>query len=117
LESVHAATFVSLRHFLMEYAASRRHPLHVAGSKRSAIAKTVAMRNGTGEDIGYGFDAAMGMPGKSGAVVIGAIIAEIIEQEEWVELLRFAESKGAVKLYTRAFERRLRLHDLFNGSN
>jgi len=114
---VHAAKLVSLWHFLVEYAASCCHPLHIAIPKRTAIAKTVAMRDGTGKDVGYGFDAAMRMPGKSGAVVVRTIITEIIEQQERVELFRFAESESTVKLYACAFERRSRLHDLFNGSN
>ena len=99
----------------MEDAASRRHPLHVAGSKRAAIAEAVAMRDRAGKHISYCLDAAMGVPRKSGAVVVRTIVAEIIEQQERVELIRLTETEGAVQLHAGTFEGGLRLNDLFNS--
>src|SRR5262249_39427943 len=80
-------------------------------------AEAVAVIDRAGEDVGDGLDAAMGMPGKAGAVVLGPIVAEIGEQEERIELARFAEAEGAGELDARAFPGRRRLDDPFHGSN
>jgi hypothetical protein len=71
----------ALRHFPVENSAAGRHPLHVTGTKRPAIPETVAMVHRPPQDIGDGLDAAVGMPGKPGAVIVRAVIAKIVQQQ------------------------------------
>src|SRR5207244_1422391 len=52
------------------------------------------------------------MPRKSGPIIIGMIVAEIVEQQERIELVRIAEAEGATQLHPCAFHRGCR----FNGS-
>ena len=106
---MHAALRIALRHFLVHDAAARGHPLHVAGAERAAIAEAVAVIDGAGEHIGDGLDAAMRMPRKAGEVVGRAVVAEIVEQQERIELGGFAEAEGAAQLDAGAFDGRLRL--------
>src|SRR5579872_2372506 len=114
---MHASARIALRHFLMHDAAARRHPLHVAGAERAAIAQAVAMLDGAGKYVGYRLDAAMRMPRKTGEIVLRSIVAEIVKQEERVGLLGLAETEGAAQLDPGAFDRRLRLHNAFNRTN
>src|SRR5262245_17178465 len=57
------------------------------------------------------------MPGKSGAIVFRTIVAEVVEQEERIELARIPEAEGAAQLHARAFNRGLGLDDALHGSN
>jgi hypothetical protein len=43
------------------------------------------------------------MPRKSGAIVFRTIVAEVVEQEERIELARIPEAEGAPQLHARAF--------------
>jgi hypothetical protein len=54
------------------------------------------------------------MPGKSRPVVCRIVIAEIIQQQKGIKILRFAETEGTLQLHTGAFYGRLRLNNLFN---
>ena len=114
LKAVHAALGVALRHFLMQDAAARRHPLHVAGIEIAAIAEAVAVLDGAGQHISNGLDAAMRMPRKAGAIIVGPVIAEIVEQKERIEFGRVAEAEGAVELDAGALDDGLRRHDAFH---
>jgi hypothetical protein len=49
----------------------------------------------------------MGVPGEACAIILGTIIAEIIQQEEGIELPRCAETEGAVELDAGALGRGL----------
>ena len=93
------------------------HPLNVAGAERAAIAKAVAVRNAAGKNVSDGFDAAVRMPRKTGAIILRPVVAEIVEQQERIGFLRIAESKSAAQLYAGAFDRRLGLHDAFNRAD
>jgi len=114
LEAVHPATAIPFRHLLVENAASRCHPLHVASGHFSFIAQAVTVLDLAGQDVGDGFDAAMWMPGKSGRVIVGVIVTEIVQQEKWIEFPGFAEAKGALQLDARAFDSRLRFDNLLH---
>jgi hypothetical protein len=63
----------------------------------------------TSQDISDGLNAAMRMPGKSGKVVLGDVVAEIVEQEKWIEVLRISEAECALKMHTSALKSGLRL--------
>ena len=113
---MHPALGVALRHLLVQDAAARRHPLDVAGAERAAVAETVAVLDGAVEHIGDRLDAAVRMPREPGEVILRAVVAEIVEQEERVEGLGLAEAEGAVELHPGAFRMRLGLDDLVDGS-
>ena len=104
---MHAALRVALRHFLMQDAAPGRHPLHVAGAEIAAIAEAVAVLDVAGQHIGDGLDAAMRMPGKAGAIFVRPVVAEIVEQQERIELGGVAEAEGAAQMHAGAFDGRL----------
>ena len=59
----------------------------------------------------------MGMPRKPLQVVLRIIVAEVIQQQERIEVLGFPEAKGALQFYARAFHRRLGLNYFFYWSN
>ena len=84
---MHAAVLVALRHLLMDDAAAGRHPLHVARADRAAVAQAVAVLDGARQHVGDGLDAAVRMPGEAGQVIVGTIVAEVVEQQERIELL------------------------------
>ena len=83
------------------------HPLHVARAKAARVAQAVAVIDGAGEDIGDGLDAAMGVPGKAAQVILGPFVAEIVEEQKGIKLLRVMKAEGAVKMDAGPFQRRL----------
>src|SRR5262249_27230177 len=117
LEAVHAPVLVALRHLLMEDSASRRHPLDVTGAKLAAVSQAVAMIDGSSQHIGDGLDAAMGMPGEPGAIVVRPVVAKVIEQQEGIELARLAEAEGAAQLYTCSLHGGARFDNAFHRSD
>src|SRR5580698_8177654 len=114
---MHAALRVALRHLLMQDTAARGHPLHVAGAEIAAIAQAVAVFDIAGEHISDRLNATMRMPRKAGAIVVRPVVAEIVEQQEWIGFRRFAEAKSAAQLDARALHRGLRSNDLLYRSN
>ena len=104
---MHAAELVALRHFLVQDAAPGGHPLHVAGAEQAAVAEAVAVLDVAGQHIGDGLDAAMRVPGKTGEIFARPVVAEIVEQQERIELARVAEAEGAAKMHAGALQRRL----------
>ena len=101
----------------MDDAPARRHPLKVAGGDGPAVAHAVAVLDGAGEDVGDGFDAAMRMPREAGQVIGRDVVAEVIEQEEGVEVGRVAESERAAQMHAGAFEGGLGLDQALDGSD
>jgi hypothetical protein len=59
----------------------------------------------------------MRMPGKSGEIIFGNVVAEIIEQEEWVEIFRVSEAESTAKVNTRALKSWFGLDELFYWPN
>ena len=98
---MHPALRVALGHLLMEDAAARGHPLHVAGAEAAAVAEAVAVLDGAGEHVGDRLDAAVRMPRKPGEVVLGIVVAEVVEQQERIEVRGLAEAEGALQLARR----------------
>ena len=94
----------------MDDAAARRHPLDVAGGDGAAVAHAVAVLDGSGEDVRDGLDPAMGMPGKARQVILRNVIAEVVEEEERIEVGGIAEAERAAQMHARAFERWLGSH-------
>ena len=114
---MHAALRVALRHLLMQDAAAGRHPLHVAGAELAAVAEAVAVLDVAGQHVGDGLDAAMRMPGKAGAVFVGTVVAEIVEQQERIEFGGVAEAEGAAQIHAGAFHGGLGRDDALDGTN
>jgi hypothetical protein len=59
----------------------------------------------------------MGVPRESLEVVCRILVAEIIEQEEGIGLVRVAEAEGAAEADTGSLQRGLRLDDAFDGAD
>ena len=114
---MHFPLAVSLRHFLVENPPAGRHPLHVAGAELAPVPQTVAVIDASRQYIRNRLDAAVGMPGKSGAIVFRTIVAEVVEQEEWIELAGIPEAEGATQLHARTFNRGFGLDDALHGPN
>jgi hypothetical protein len=93
LESRHDPFPITLRHLLMDDAASRGHPLHVTRADDASVPKAVSMFYLALEDIGNRLDASMGMPRKSLEVVIGIVRPKIVEKEERVKLRHLGVTK------------------------
>ncbi len=91
-------------------------PLNVTGGHAALVAEGVAVGDLAGEDVGDGFDAAVRVPGEAGDVVGGTLVAEIVQQQERVELLGLAETEGALELDARAFHGGDGFDGLFYGA-
>ena len=74
------------------------------------------MLDGAGEHVGDCLDPAMWMPRKSGEVVFWIVVAKVIQQQKRIELLRFAETEGALQLDASALDGGLCLDNLLYGS-
>src|SRR5262249_61318586 len=111
---MHAPLRIALRHFLVENSAPRGHPLHVAGSERTAVSEAVSMFDAPRQHIRDRLDPAVRMPWKSRPIVFGTIVAKIVEQQERIELARLAEAEGAAQLDTCAFDTRFGMDNCVN---
>src|ERR1035441_1150651 len=69
---------VSLGHLLMQNSDACGHSLHMIGGHAALVAQAVAVRNFTSQDVGDGFDAPVGMPGKSCDVIGWIVTSEIV---------------------------------------
>src|ERR1700757_2813793 len=101
----------------MDNAAAGRHPLDIASGDRSVIAHAVAVFDRSGKYVGDGFYASMGVPGKSGQIVLGNVVAEVVEQEERIEVVGVAETKSPAEMHPGAFQCWLGLNEPLDGSN
>ena len=106
---MHPARLVALGHLLVDDPAARRHPLDVAGGDGAVVAHAVAVLHGSGEDVGDGLDAAVGMPREARQVILRNVVAEVVEEQERVEVGCVAEAERAAQMHARAFEGRLGL--------
>src|SRR5437879_13720717 len=95
----------------MEDAAPGRHPLHVPGAERAAVCQAIAVLHGPAEDVGDGFDPAMGVPRESRAEVLRVVVTEVVQQEERIELSGVPEAERPAQLHTCTLDGRLRLDD------
>ena len=99
----------------MDDATARRHPLDVARADDAAVPHAVAVFDGPRQNVSDRFDAAMRMPGKARQVVLRNVIAEIIEEEKWIEVGRVAEAERAAQVDARPLDCRLRLENRLIG--
>src|SRR3546814_825630 len=85
LEAAHAA-FLLLGHLRVHQAAAGGHPLHAAGDQQALVAVVVLVAHSAVEHVGHGLEAAVRMAGETGDVVLGLVGAELVEQQERIEL-------------------------------
>ena len=113
---MHLAERVPLGHFLVDDPTAGRHPLDVAGGDAALVAQAVAVLDRAGQHISDSLDAAMRMPRKAGQVILRDVVAEIVQQQERIELGGVAETESAAQTHARAFQRRFGLAKSSNGS-
>jgi hypothetical protein len=111
LKAVHAVTAVALRHLLVENASAGGHPLHIAGSEYAPVAEAILVLDRSGEHVGDSLDATVGMPWKSRTVVIGMVVAKVIEKQERIEGGGITEAESAPQLDPRPLNCGLGLND------
>src|SRR5262245_13282459 len=70
-----------------------------------------------GQHVSDGLDAPVRMPWEPGAVVVGPVVAEIVQQQERVEVAGIAESESAMELHPGALHRGVGLDDALDWSN
>src|SRR5580698_9020399 len=114
---MHAAGLIALGHFLVDDAAARGHPLDVTGSDRAVIPHAVTMLYGPCEYVGDGLDAAVRMPRKAGQVILRDVVAEVVQQQERVELRRVAEAERAPQMHPGAFPGWFGFNQTLHGPN
>src|SRR5437870_3296173 len=101
----------------MNDAASRCHPLDIAGANSAAVPYAIPVLHGSGEDVCNRLDPAVGMPGEASEIIFRNIVAEVVQKQERVEIGRITEAERASEMYTRAFERRFGPHKSLNWSD
>ena len=114
---MHASDGVALRHLLVDDATSCCHPLNIARSYGAAVAHAIAMFDGACQNVSDRLDPAVRMPRKSGQIILGNIVAEIIQQQERIELRGAAKAEGSAKVNSGSFERRLGLDEALHWAN
>src|SRR6266849_8827507 len=100
----------------MNDAAAGGHPLDVAWGDRAAIAHAVAVLNRTGPHVRDGLDSTMRVPWKTFEIILGNVVAKIVEKKEGIEVGGVAETERAAQVNARAFERWFGLDQSFHGS-
>ena len=91
----------------MQNTRARGHPLYVAGTERTDVSKAVAVIDRAGQHIGDRLDPPVRMPWKSAFEAGGIVVAEIVEQQEWILRLGVVKAEGAVQIDTGALFRGL----------
>ena len=56
-----------------------------------------------------------GCQGKPAEIFVGIVVAEVVQQQERIELLGVAEAEGAAQMHAGAFKRGLGLMIFFTG--
>ena len=100
---MHPARFISLGHLLVDNPAAGRHPLDIPGGDGAFVSQAVPVLDASGQHIGDGLDAAVGVPREAGQIVPRNVVPEIIEKKEGVEVGSLAETKRAAQVHARAF--------------
>jgi hypothetical protein len=90
-------------HFLMDNAAARGHPLDLPGRNSTAVPEAIAMLDRSRQDIGNGFDTPVRVPWKTGEIIVGNVVAKIVEQQKGIEVGGVAEPERASQMDARAF--------------
>src|SRR5439155_7332200 len=103
-----------LRHRLVDDAAPGRHPLHVSRPDDPAIPETVTVLHVAGEHVGDRLHSPVRVPGEAATVRRRIVRAEVIEEEERIELRHLVEAEGSPQLHAGALDGRLAPPDLLD---
>jgi hypothetical protein len=117
LETVHSPLRIPLRHLLVKNAAPGRHPLHVTRPERPAVAEAVTVLHGAGEHVGDGLDPPMRMPRETREEIGGPVVAEVVEQQERIEVAGIPEPERTPELDARPLDGGRRLDDALDRSD
>ena len=101
---MHAALLVARGHLLVKNSATGRHPLHIAGGHAALVAQTVSVSHLAGQYVGDSLNSPVGMPGKTGHVIGRIVAAEIVQQQEGIELRGLSKAEGALQPDARSFD-------------
>src|SRR5215467_873845 len=101
LESMHPSVLVALRHLLMNDPAPGGHPLDVACADNATVPHAVAVLHRSGQDVRDRLDSTVGVPREACQVILRNVIAEVVEEEEWVEVGRIAKPERAAQSHAR----------------
>src|SRR5690242_17360261 len=104
---MHSTDRISLRHLLVDNAAARSHPLHISCGNGATISHAVAMFDSPGKNVGNGLNPAMRMPREACQVILGNVVAKVVEEKERIEILGIAKSERSAQVHTSALHRRL----------
>ena len=88
--------FLLQRHFRMNHAFARRHPLGAAALDYTDIPHVVLMFQDTLTHVGDGFKAAVRMGRKAGGVIAGVVGADFIQHQKRVQLPVAAHGRHAL---------------------
>ena len=113
---MHSSVRIALRHLLVNDPAPRRHPLDVAGGDGALVPEAVAVFDGSSEDVRDGLDPTVRVPWEAGQVILRNIIAEVVEEQERIEIRGVAEAERASQMHARALEGRFGLDQPFDRS-
>src|SRR6267378_2339871 len=113
---MHPSQLVAFRHLLMNDASPGGHPLDVAGRDSTVVAHAIAVLHGSRQDVCDGLDSAVRVPRESGQIVLGNVIAEVVEKQKRVEVGCVAETEGTAQVHARAFECWLGLNEPLDGT-
>src|SRR5579863_2737607 len=92
--------------------------IHCTSPAPSApVAQAVAMLDGAGEHVGDGLDAAVRMPGEPLEVVLGPVVAEVVEEQERIEVLGVAEAESAAQADAGALHGRGGAREVLDGAD
>ena len=91
----------------MQDAGARRHPLHITSTKRADVAQGIPVLDRAFQHIGDCFDPAVRVPREPFFEILRTFVAEIVEQQEGVQLGRVLKPESTVKLHACAFHRLL----------
>src|SRR5205814_214330 len=93
------------------------HPLDFARRDGAAVSETVTMLDRSRENVRDRFNPAVRMPRETCEVILRNVVAEVIQQEERVEVGRVAEAEGSTQMHAGPFTSGLGFNQSFNRSN
>src|SRR5690606_5751350 len=95
-------TLLLLRHFRVNNAPSRCHPLDVAAAQMTFIAQMILVQHMAVEHIGDGFKAPVRVRRKTGYIVVRIVRIEFIQHQEGIESRMGILSQAAVYAHASA---------------
>lgn len=118
LEAINVSAGTAAGHFFVEDAATRTHPLHIAGTYNAFVAEAVAVGGGALEHVGDCFDTAVRVHGEAADGTFERVVeGEVVEEQEGVELVAGFRRDRAEQTHARTFHGGLWFDDLGNSSD